>query len=510
MKTFVLFTIYLLLLISASRANAQGTSPRLTNEDVVKMVQAGESVDLIVSRIKKSETDFDTSPSALIGLPKRGIPNEILLAMLESDPLGSNIHPVRKKGKRLTAADFQQLQASVLTVWSEFGSGTGFIIDEAGLVLTSEHIIAPSEYLAVQFDKGRKIPAKLLASDSEADLAVLWVNLAAVPDASVARLWDSKPAEPSVVEGERVVTIGSPLHQRKLFTTGTASKVNKRSITSTINLDKIDSGAPLFNSLGEAVGITTFLHRDVSGSQVYGILPIERTFSVIEDARKRMRRTSAPAARFLPVDPTGPFPLDAITTVATARDFDITRYSFNVGEFDVLLMTPTVRYHLANTRTERRKEMDPFDGLPNWAEYASGYKPVLFIYAAPRSGEPKSEFNKMRLLCGDREVEPIHPAKIARFVTAQDVTFRGVYAYSPGAISADCGPVTLEIFSQGSPAKVRRRELDRKVIARVDEDFSPYYEKYGRPPLNLMEAQLSDKTRGRKRNKWWEFSKPPK
>lgn len=498
MKTCAVFAICLLLLIPVPRANAQEPIPRLTNDDVVKMVQAGVSTELIMSKIKKSKTDFDTSPSALAALPKRGVPNQILLAMLESDPLGSNAHVVRKNGKRITAAEFQQLQASVLTVWSEFGSGSGFIVSENGLVLTSQHVIGPSEYLAVQFDKKRKIPAKLLAVDSLTDVAVLWINLAAVPDAGVAPLASS---DPSIVENERVVTIGSPLNERKVFTTGTANKVEKRSIISDINLNRSEAGGPLFNSLGEAAGIMTFLHPDVSGPGAYGILRIEQTFPLIDEAKKKMRQTSVPMARFLPVDPSESFPLDA---VKTARDFDMSRYSLDVGEFSVLVMTPPVRYRLAQGEVLKNGDVDDFAELKNRSQYISANKPVLFIYVAPRSRE--LEFYKMRLFCSDREVEPIRPLKVAR-ATAHGTTLRGIYAYSPTAISADCGTVKIEIQSDGNPAKVRTKEIDRKVVARVDEDFSPYYQKYGRPPLTLLERRADTSN---KSNKWWEFSKPPK
>jgi S1-C subfamily serine protease len=498
MKTCILFTIYLLLFVPAQRANAQDAAQRLTNEDVVKMVQAGVSTELIMSRIKKSETEFDTSPSALAGLPKRGVPNEILLAMIESDPLGSNTH-LSRKGRRMTAAAFRWLQASVVTVWSEFGNGTGFIIDDRGLVLTSKHVIGASEYFAVQFDRKSKIPAKLLASDPETDVAVLWINLDALPDASVAPL--SEVDEPSVVEGERVFTIGSLLPERKTFTTGIASKLNKRSIVSDINVNRSDSGGPLFNSLGEVVGITTYLHSDVAGSEVYGILRIEQTFPVIEQARKMMKRMSAPVAKFLPVDPIEPFPLDA---VKTTKNFDLQRYSFDVGEFSVFVMTPTVRHRLATTAPD----INAFAELKKWGGYARADKPVLFIYAARRSAESNTHFHKMRLLCGDREVEPILPAKVARF--EKDATIEGIYAYSPKAISADCGTVRLEIASTGNPPKMRIKDLDRKVIARVDEDFSPYYQKYGSPPLALTETTQTEKTSKPKRFKWWDMSKYPK
>ena len=498
MKTCgLLLTIYLLLFVPAQRAYAQEAVHRLTNEDVVKMVQAGVSTDQIMSRIKKSETEFDTSPSALAGLPRRGVPNEILLAMIESDPLGSNAH-LSRKGKRMTAAAFRELQASVVTVWSEFGNGTGFIIDDVGLVLTSKHVVGPSEYLAVQFDRKRKIPAKLLASDPETDVAVLWINLDALPDASVAPL--PEPDEPAVVEGERVVTIGSPLPERKTFTTGITSKLNKRSIISDINVNRSDSGGPIFNSLGEVVGIATYLHSDVAGSEVYGILRIEQTFPLIEQARKMMKRTAVPLARLLPVDPIEPFSLDAV-----AKDFDMRRYSFDVGAFSVFVMTPTVRHRLATTAQDNKA----FAELKKWGGYTRADKPVLFIYAAPRSGEPNSEFYKMRLWCGDREVEPILPAKVARFESA---TIEGIYAYSPKAISSDCGAVKLEIVSAGNPPKTRIKDLDRKVIALVDDEFTPYYQKYGPPPLALMETQTGktqSKAKPAKRFKWWDMTKYP-
>jgi len=496
MKTCAGFAICLLLSIPLLQTNAQEASRRLTNDDVVKMVQAGLSTDAIMSKIKKSPTAFDTSPSALATLPKRGVPNEILLAMLETDPLGSNAADVRKNEKRVTAAEFQQLQSSVLTVWSEFGSGSGFIISDKGLVLTSQHVIGPSEYLAVQVDRKRKVPAKLLAADPLTDVAVLWVNLAAIPDAGVAPLASYDRDQPSVVESERLVTIGSPLNERKVFITGTANTVDKRSIVSDINLNRADAGGPVFNSVGDAAGIMTFLHRDVSGPGVYGILRIEQTFPLIEEAKKKMKQTSVPIARFLPVDPSESFPLDAIKT---AGEFDVSRYSFDVGEFSVRLMTPTVRNGLAKSGYD-------VEELKNRAQYMSANKPVLFIYVAPRDRDSGTEFYKMRLFCGDREVEPIHPLKIAR-VTARGTTFRGIYAYSPTAVSADCGTVKLEIHSDGNPPKVRTRELDRKLIARVDEDFSPYYQKYGRPPLTLLERRPETSN---KSNKWWEFSKPPK
>ena len=110
---------------------------------------------------------------------------------------------------------FRRYQNSVMTVWSEFGHGTGFIVDPSGLILTNQHVVGPSDYLAVQFDAKRKVAAKLLAFDAEKDIAVLWANLSPFPEAVVAPLARVNTADPEVVEGERVFTIGSPYEPSK-------------------------------------------------------------------------------------------------------------------------------------------------------------------------------------------------------------------------------------------------------------------------------------------------------
>lgn len=69
---------------------------------------------------------------------------------------------------------FKRFQNSAVTVWSEIGHGTGFIVKPSGLVITNQHVIGTSERIAVQFDEGRKLPAALMAADAEKDVAVLW------------------------------------------------------------------------------------------------------------------------------------------------------------------------------------------------------------------------------------------------------------------------------------------------------------------------------------------------
>jgi S1-C subfamily serine protease len=416
---------------------------------------------------------------------------------------------------------FQKYQKSVVTVWSEIGSGTGFIVDSAGLIMTNQHVIGPSELISVQFDSKRKVAAKVLAFDAERDVAVLYADLSAFPSALAATIAAARAGHELAVEGERVFTIGSPLGLKKIITAGIVSKVEARAIISDVNINHGNSGGPLFNSLGEVIGITTFLVPGGNGPGVTGVVRIDQTLPVLARAREKMQGASLPSARLLPVEPSDPYPLDSLKEMAKPAKFDRKPYVFTVGGFDVALGTPVLEYEVQsearravgrerNKRTKKRGEsaesaFEPLKDLPEWAEYVGEFKPVLLVQAAPQlratfasvlgrelapsseffGGAPRlkfrTDFYKMKLLCGAREVEPIQPGKAAsvvnahnEFVNIADATYVGIYSYPPDAISPACGKVTLQIYSEKDPGKSESKDLDQKSIDRVWNDFRPY------------------------------------
>jgi hypothetical protein len=67
----------------ANAPKPQATAPALTNKDVVDMIRAGLTADIIVAKIKSSETNFDTSPAALAELKAANVPDEVILAMVK-------------------------------------------------------------------------------------------------------------------------------------------------------------------------------------------------------------------------------------------------------------------------------------------------------------------------------------------------------------------------------------------------------------------------------------------
>lgn len=151
------------------------------------------------------------------------------------------------------------------------GTGTGFVIDSSGLILTNHHVIDGANTISVQFTTGAKSTATVVGSDSTNDLAVLRVttmpnNIPAVT------LGDSS----QVQVGETAIAIGSPFGLEETVTQGIISAVNRTYTTSGSTFSGLlqtdapinpgNSGGPLLNANGEVVGINTMIESPVEGN----------------------------------------------------------------------------------------------------------------------------------------------------------------------------------------------------------------------------------------------------
>src|SRR5580704_1113983 len=84
MKVFRWFFIFLLILgVAPLRLAAQSTPKALTNQDVVDLVKTGLSTDIIVAKIRTSSNQFDTSTAGLKGLKDAGVPDAVIVAMVD-------------------------------------------------------------------------------------------------------------------------------------------------------------------------------------------------------------------------------------------------------------------------------------------------------------------------------------------------------------------------------------------------------------------------------------------
>ena len=506
---------------------AQNNGRPMDNVDVVTMVKAGLSSQIVIAKIKGSATAFDTSAEALAKLKTDGVPDDVILTIVmtsAASPTGRAGPTSQSEATRVldpVTALFEKRQNSVVTVWSEIGQGTGFIIDPKGLILTNQHVIGPSQYVAVQFDPEHKIAARVLASDPQRDVAVLWADARAFASAEAAPL--APPVSPPpVVVGEEVFTIGSPMGIQKILTTGIVSKIESHAILSNININHGNSGGPLFNSRGQVVGITTFLDaNEPNGPGISGIVSLDEARPVIEKAEAETEGSTPPPATLLPVVPKDSFPLQALKEVATQQKLDVRPYTFTAGKFDVAIITPPLEYwereqgEMNSVRGKQRRTrkaaspvdtIRPLDDLKNWAQYVGDYQPTIVIRVNPQLAQTflsalsrgmaaangsyalpaarlhyTTDFLRMALFCGSKEVAPISPGKIANmvnvhnpFVNVSDATYQGLYIFPPDAISPDCGDVRLEIYSEKDPERPTTKLLNKKTVERVWEDFQPF------------------------------------
>ncbi len=146
------------------------------------------------------------------------------------------------------------------------GTGTGFIIDDQGHVITNNHVVEGSQGIKVIFSDGTEQKATLLGTDTFADLAVVKID-GAVP--ATVPFGNSDNLRP----GDRVIAIGSALGDfTNTVTEGIISALNRTLQTQGgYNMENMlqhdapinpgNSGGPLFNLLGEVVGVNTAVVR---------------------------------------------------------------------------------------------------------------------------------------------------------------------------------------------------------------------------------------------------------
>jgi serine protease Do len=143
-------------------------------------------------------------------------------------------------------------------------TGSGFIIDSHGLVMTNSHVVFGAQALAVTLDDGTELPAKLLGADPIFDLAILQIPEPDSGKLPVLAFGDSDGVRP----GDGVVAIGNPLGFDQTITSGIVSGLNRilperprmlahPMIQTDAAINPGNSGGPLLNRCGDVIGVTS-------------------------------------------------------------------------------------------------------------------------------------------------------------------------------------------------------------------------------------------------------------
>ena len=168
------------------------------------------------------------------------------------------------------------------------GSGSGFVYDEKGHIVTNYHVVENASRITITFSDGTAQSGRLIGADPSTDLAVLEV---AVPP-GIPPLELSEPGRLRV--GQRAIAIGNPFGRfQRTLTVGVISalertiemddgKMLRNMIQTDAAINRGNSGGPLLDSQGRVIGVTSAIFTPTGGSVGVGLaIPVDTLHRVL-------------------------------------------------------------------------------------------------------------------------------------------------------------------------------------------------------------------------------------
>lgn len=165
----------------------------------------------------------------------------------------------------------------------ERGTGSGFVINADGLVLTNAHVVNGADTVTVTLKDSRTFKGKVMGQDPLTDVAVVKINASNLP---IAQLGNSEQIRP----GQWAIAIGNPLGLDNTVTAGIISATGRTSsdvrvpdkrinfIQTDAAINPGNSGGPLLNQQGQVIGMNTAI---IGGAQGLGFaIPINQAKEV--------------------------------------------------------------------------------------------------------------------------------------------------------------------------------------------------------------------------------------
>src|SRR3954447_3143966 len=192
----------------------------------------------------------------------------------------------------------QQSNSPFGTGQSGTATGSGFVIDKNGNILTNAHVVEGASEIAVRFGDSNLIQATLVGQDPSTDLALIHVN------PKSAKMHPLPLGDSSKIQvGDPAIAIGNPFGFDRTVTTGIISALqrqieapNKFTINNVIQTDAAinpgNSGGPLLNAQGQVIGINSQIATGGNGNGNVGIgfaVPINTAKSAIPQLEKSGR-----------------------------------------------------------------------------------------------------------------------------------------------------------------------------------------------------------------------------
>lgn len=180
------------------------------------------------------------------------------------------------------------VQSFFFGAYPEEGSGSGFVWDTEGHIVTNYHVVQNADSLAVNFGDDNAVNAKVVGADPRNDLAVIQVD--ALP-AGVEPLVTGDSSTLRV--GQTAIAIGNPFGQfERTLTTGVVSALNRTietdnqvlrgAIQTDASINRGNSGGPLLDSLGRLIGVNSAIFSPSGTSAGVGFaIPVNTVKKVV-------------------------------------------------------------------------------------------------------------------------------------------------------------------------------------------------------------------------------------
>lgn len=223
-------------------------------------------------RLAKELTPAVANISTTQVVKGRGVPSR--------GPFGED-DPFNEFFKRYFGESPRQFKATSL--------GSGFIINKDGYILTNNHVVENATDITVKLGDSREFKAKVIGRDPKTDIALIKIEASNLP---VIPFGDSDKLE----VGEPVMAIGNPFGLNQTVTTGIVSAKGRfigegpydNFIQTDASINRGNSGGPLINANGEAVGVNTAILSPTGGSIGIGFaIPIAMIKEVLPQLKDR-------------------------------------------------------------------------------------------------------------------------------------------------------------------------------------------------------------------------------
>src|SRR4029453_161259 len=200
-------------------------------------------------------------------------------------------------------------QDTVVALWTPIAHASGFVIDSRGLIATNHRAVGTATKVEVQLGPANKVEARVLATDPARDVAVLWIDPKATASVRPLPLGCGQEPKPTVVDGQEIFAIGTPLREQRAITSGMVRDITPNAIVFDARLPAGSAGGPVFSGDGKVLGISAVVDdKDATAPRGSRLVRVDGACEVVAAAEKKMIGATPPNATPLPVEPAVVFP----------------------------------------------------------------------------------------------------------------------------------------------------------------------------------------------------------